>query len=82
MALWGHLARGVFTPQTRFEEEKKNHYENIIIFSLKCSFLISGLILMSYITDVLQKQQVLKTLFSYWWKLDGEICFLSGTWQV
>ncbi len=35
-ALWGHLARGVFTPQTRFEK-KKNHYENIIIFSLKCS---------------------------------------------
>ncbi len=22
-----------------------------------------------------------KTFFSYWWKLDGEICFLSGTWQ-
>ncbi len=22
-----------------------------------------------------------KTLFSYWWRLDGEICFLSGTWQ-
>ncbi len=43
-------------------------------------FLISGLILMSYITDVLQKQ-VLKHLFSYWWKLDGEICFLAGTWQ-
>ncbi len=35
-ALWGHLARGVFTPQTR-QREEKNHYENIIIFSLKCS---------------------------------------------
>ncbi len=34
--LRGHLARGVFTPQTRFEK-KKNHYENIIRFSLKCS---------------------------------------------
>jgi len=22
-ALWGHLARGVFTPQTRFEKENK-----------------------------------------------------------
>ncbi len=39
-------------------------------------FLISGLILMSYITDVLQNNK-----FSYWCKLDGEICFLSGTWQ-
>ncbi len=39
-------------------------------------FLISGLILMSYITDVLQNNK-----FSYWWRLDGEICFLSGTWQ-
>ncbi len=35
-ALWGHLARGVFTLQTKFEK-KKNHYENIIRFSLKCS---------------------------------------------
>ncbi len=33
-ALWGHLARGVFT--LRFEK-KTNHYEAIIIFSLKCS---------------------------------------------
>jgi len=23
-ALWGHLARGVFTPQTRFEKKKKS----------------------------------------------------------
>ncbi len=34
-ALWGHMARGIFTPKTKFE--KKKIYENIIIFSLKCS---------------------------------------------
>ncbi len=44
-------------------------------------FLISGLILMSYITVTFCKTTSSKTLFSYWWKLDGEICFLSGTWQ-
>ncbi len=42
--------------------------------------LISGLILMSYITVTFCKTSS-KTLFSYWWRLDGEICFLSGTWQ-
>ncbi len=31
-ALWGHLARGVFTPQTGFEK-KKNLYENILLFN-------------------------------------------------
>ncbi len=44
-------------------------------------FLISGLILMSYITVTFCKTTSSKTLFSYWWKLDGEIRFLSGTWQ-
>ncbi len=52
-ALWGHLARGVFTSQTRFE--KKKNYESIIIF--KMFFLTSGLILMSYITDILQNNK-------------------------
>ncbi len=35
---------------------------------------------MSYITDVLQNNKFLNT-FSYWCKLDGQICFLSGTSQ-
>ncbi len=35
-ALWGHLARGDFTPQTRFG--KKKIIMKLIIFSLKCSF--------------------------------------------
>ncbi len=32
-----------------------------------------------YNCDVLQKS--FKTLFSYWGKLDGQLCFLSGTSQ-
>ncbi len=38
-ALWGHLefwTGGGVTPQTMFEK-KNNHYETIIIFSLKSS---------------------------------------------
>ncbi len=36
---------------------------------------------MSYITDVLQNNKFLKHFFLTGVKLDGEICFLSGTWQ-
>ncbi len=79
-ALRGHWARGVFTPQTRFEKKKKSLWKYNYIF-LKMFFLISGLILMSYITVTFCKTTSSKTLFSYWWRLDGEICFLSGTWQ-
>ncbi len=46
-ALWGHLARSVFTPQTRFEKKKSLWKYNYIF--LKMFFLTSGLILMSYI---------------------------------
>ncbi len=60
--------------------EEKNHYENIIIFSLNV-LPNSGLILISYITVTFCKTTSFKTLFSYWWKLDGQICFLSGTLQ-
>ncbi len=43
-------------------------------------FLISGLILMSYITDVLQNNKFWNTFF-FLVKIRCEICFLSGTWQ-
>ncbi len=55
-ALWAHLARGDFTPQTKFEKKKKSLWKYNSIF-LKMFFLISGLILMSYITDVLQNNK-------------------------
>ncbi len=65
-ALWGHLARGVFT---RFEKKKKILWNCNYIF-LKMFFLNSGLILMSYIT-MFSKTTSFKTLVAYWWKLDG-----------
>ncbi len=54
-ALWGHWARGVFTPQTRFE--KKKIIMKISLDFPSMFFLISGLILMSYITDALQNNK-------------------------
>ncbi len=52
-ALWGHLARGVFTPQTRYEK-KKNHYENIIIFNYIPNFRPNSHVI--YNGDVLQNK--------------------------
>ncbi len=77
----GEEARGVFTPLvfTPFLQglrRKKSLWKYNYIF-LKMFFLTSGLILMSYITVTF----CFKTLISYWWKLDGQICFLSGTLQ-
>ncbi len=43
----------------------------------KMFLLIPGLVLMSYVCKTTSS----KALFSYWWNLDGEICFLSGTCQ-
>ena len=60
-ALWGHLARGVFTPQTRFEKKKIIMKYNYIF--LKMFFLTSGLILKSYITVMFCKTTNFKTPF-------------------
>ncbi len=53
----GGIGPGVFLHHRQGLRRKKNHYENIIRFSFKMFFLISGLILMSYITDVLQNNK-------------------------
>ncbi len=52
----GGIGPGVFLHHRQGLRRKKNNYENIIIV-LKMFFLISGLILMSYITDVLQNNK-------------------------
>ncbi len=75
----GAFGQGCFYTTDKDWEEKKSLWKYYNIF-LKMFFLISGLILMSYITTFC-KTTSSKTLFSYWWRLDGEICFLSGTWQ-
>ncbi len=56
-------------------EEKKYYY-----ISLNMFFLTSGLILMSYITVTFCKTSF-KTLISYLWKWNDQLCFLSGTSQ-
>ncbi len=53
-ALWGHLAKGIFTPHTMFEMK-------IIIILLQ----IISLILMSSITGTFCNTPSFKTLFSY-----------------
>ncbi len=52
----GGIGPGVFLHHRQGLRRKKNHYEYNYIF-LKMFFLISGLILMSFITDVLQNNK-------------------------
>ncbi len=77
-ALWGHLDRHVLHHRQGLRRKTSLWKYNYIF--LKMFFLTSGLILMSYITVTFCKTTSFKTL-SYWWKLDGQICFLSGTSQ-
>ncbi len=72
----GAFGQGCF--YTQVWEEKESLWSYNYIF-LKMFFLTSGLILMSYVPFC--KTASFKTLFSYWWKSDGQICVLSGTLQ-
>ncbi len=76
----GGIWPGVFLHHRQGLRRKKSLWKYNYIF-LKMFFLTSGLILMSYITVTFCKTASFKTLFSYWWKWDGQICFLSGTSQ-
>ncbi len=76
----GGIWTGVFLHHRQGLRRKKSLWKYNYIF-LKMLFLTSGLILTSYITVTFCKTTSFKTLFSYWWKSDGQICFLSGTSQ-
>ncbi len=75
----GGIWPGVFLHHRQGLRRKKALWKYNYIF-LKMFFLTSGLILMSYITVTFCKTSF-KTFFFYWWKLDGQICSLSGTSQ-
>ncbi len=68
----GDIWPGVFLHHRQGLRRKKSLWNYNYIF-LKMFFLTSGLILMSYITVTFCKTTSFKTLFSFWWKLDGQI---------
>ncbi len=53
----GGIGPGVILHHRQGLRRKKNHYEKYNYIFLKMFFLISGLILMSFITDVLQNNK-------------------------